>query len=408
MKIKECVKNVFFTTLTVLIKIIRIFTPKKYQGIVPSAGPGSVGDDAMVRALVRHTRIDGFLPVIIGGKEGNGWNYIEQIHKTVSLNSHSFSNLFNLLICITLTKRLYIIGADIMDGHYNQQTILKRLDLSKLFTMSGIEVRFTGFSFNQTPKKQIVKALNENVANRYFLRDSFSLKRFKDATDDLNIYPSADLAFLTEQTSQPNKNVRKISDWVLDRHNNKNKVIVVNINWLPFRTLNKPTNEIIERYRDIILKLHSSSKGNLSFLIVPHDYRKLDNKGDVVLGAMLFDALANILRENIMFADFKFNSEELSYFISNTDFVITGRMHLAIIASTNNIASFSFAYQDKFLGFYEILGLESETLMSEPENIFSEKTIQNISESIRNSESLNETIKRHRNKIIQLSKLNFR
>lgn len=409
MNIKGCLKNLVLNIISFLLRVFRRFSNNNYRCIAVPAGPGSVGDDAMVRVLVRHTLEDGYLPLLIGGKEAHAWNYIGQVKDIISLNSNSLLELLKFMVCIIKTDRLYIIGADIMDGHYDEDTILRRLEMSKLFSKSNVEVRVTGFSFNRAPKKKVVESLNENNSNHYFLRDSFSLERFKEATYELNSYLSANLAFLIEQTELPSEDVSKVFSWVNERKGQGDKVVVVNINWFPFKSLDKSPSDVIERYKNILLELYNQSDKKLSFLIVPHDFRNLDNKGDIALGEKVFNTLSNTLKNNIRFINFKFNSQEVSYFISKADFTITGRMHLAIIASTNNIASFSFAYQDKFQGFYQMLGLDSNNLMTdEPIEIFDALTIQNITRAISNSSILSETIKNNRDKIIELSMINFK
>jgi len=87
-----------------------------------------------------------------------------------------------------------------------------------------------------------------------------------------------------------------------------------------------------------------------------------------------------------------FNAEELKLFSKKCDFVITGRMHLAIICATNAIPSFSVSYQQKFSGFYKHIGLEPANLMVEPSELFGYDILDKILVSIQERNELRQMI----------------
>jgi len=361
-----------------LFKGLRKIISQPYAVIVPPSGYGSIGDDAMVRVLIRSTEKQNLTPIILGGYDADTWAHIGDV-KTADSRKKTITAV-NLVMLLLKSRNLYIIGADIMDGHYDTSSVYKRLKLAKLFSKIGIDVRITGFSFNDHPNKTVCGMFNQIENTKLFLRDALSLERFESkAKREATL--SADLAFLTKSSASC-ENVKNIMDWVDQKKNSGGIVIIININWLPFRSSNVTVDELIARYTEICLEVSSKIDNRVSFLMVPNDFRDPDHLGDRRLAQLLYNSLSTTLGDDSKLVDVDFNAEDLKLFSKKCDFVITGRMHLAIITATNGIPAFSVSYQSKFAGFYELIGMDSVELLIEPQDLFendiADKILQNI------------------------------
>jgi len=376
--------------LTFFVQPFRKIIKQSVVAIIPPASYGSVGDDAMVRVLLNNIDKQGLSPIILGGKEAKTWSIIGTVKVRVIDKTKPLVTLFNVVVLLLKSKRLYIIGADIMDGHYDSNSVYKRLKLANVFSMLGGEVICTGFSFNDTPDKEVCKKLDELSNVRLYLRDLISYERFKR---HVNYVPelSADLAFLTV-ASVHTKNSEAIAVWVSRRKSQNDVVIIVNINWLPFRHSEIEVDRLIERYTAICLGLHRKLNGKVSFLMVPNDFRDPGGLGDKRLARLLYDALVRDLKDKCMLVGSDFTAEELKLFTAGCDFVISGRMHLAIITATNSIPSFSVSYQQKFAGFYKHIGLNEADLMIEPDELFNYNIVGKILVNVVNRKKLQQKI----------------
>ena len=371
-----------------LFKGIRRIIKQPYAVIVPPAGYGSIGDDAMVRVLIRESKKRGLVPILLGGSDAITWSHIWKV-KTADYRK-KVTTTVNLMMLLLKSRNLYIIGADIMDGHYDVDLVRRRLKLARVFSRIGIDTSVTGFSFNNPPNKVLCEEFNKLNGVNLFLRDIPSLERFESKTKSKGII-SADLAFLT-QFSGSDKNVKNIIEWVDAKKKDGKIVIIVNINWLPFRSSELSVNELIQRYTEICLEVNRGLNNGASFLIVPNDFRDSEKLGDRKLLKLLHDSLLVELGSNCKLVDIDFNSEELKLFSEKCDFVITGRMHLAIITATNSIPAFSVSYQAKFGGFYKYIGLERMDLMIEPHELLENHVASRILANIHKRHELSSKI----------------
>lgn len=93
---------------------------------------------------------------------------------------------------------------------------------------------------------------------------------------------------------------------------------------------------------------------NTSFVLLPHDSRKAPS--DETLAAAISAAVGSsdhlLLVERILMPD------EVVELASRVDFVITGRMHLAILSAIAGTPAIAISYQGKIEGLYRNLDLD--------------------------------------------------
>ena len=59
-----------------IFKGLRGLFKQSYTVIVAPSGYGSVGDDAMVRVLIRNSKNQNLTPIILGGSDADTWAHI--------------------------------------------------------------------------------------------------------------------------------------------------------------------------------------------------------------------------------------------------------------------------------------------------------------------------------------------
>jgi polysaccharide pyruvyl transferase WcaK-like protein len=240
-----------------------------------------------------------------------------------------------------------LIGADLMDGLYNPQRSVARFSLLHTASRMGAQSRVTGFSWSE----DVASAVRNLPARSdpqigYFLRDPRSLARFNSLTRGRG-QGVADVVFSSvSRASLPTS----LAEWTSARQGH---YAVVNVSGL----IEARTNQRDE-YARIVSALR---RMGLDLAFVPHVVRGGD--GDSEVTALVYGELGGV-------ADF-FVSEELTpsqvrELTRGAEVVVTGRMHLAILAATVGTPAVTLATQGKVDGLYDLLGLDAFVVSPTP------------------------------------------
>jgi polysaccharide pyruvyl transferase WcaK-like protein len=252
-----------------------------------------------------------------------------------------------------------------MDGFYDPSSVLGRIRLARFAEKIGIQVVVTGFSFSDNPNDQICSELQRLSSTKFYLRDGFSLSRFSRITGIKGVL-SADLAFLT-QSALLDKRFDAIQNWKIQQKHIDQIIVIVNANWIPFKSTFTRVEELVDAYVGLIKKLDDLYEKKISVMLFPNDYRDAENTGDINLSRLIHAGLSHVMEARVIsIHDYTYNAEEARALTENCDFLVSGRMHLAIICATNGIPSMAIEYQSKFKGMYEHLGLDPESLLVSP------------------------------------------
>ena len=225
---------------------------------------------------------------------------------------------------------LYAIGADCMDGFYDPKVSLNLLAAADLAVRMGVKTRLTGFSFNASPKPQVVRLFRHASPElRFNLRDAISLERFEVLTKRRGTLV-ADTAFCLEP-----KFSERVNFWLdqmaADRKAGK-KVLGFNLN--PLLKAKTNIDEKVEWLK---------AKGDeTSVYLVPHDYRGEGDLGELEKVVAKLPR-AKIVRDVL-------SAAELKALMSGVDSLFTQRMHLGIAALGMGKPIEYDAYQGKFEG----------------------------------------------------------
>ncbi|MDX2240836.1 MAG: polysaccharide pyruvyl transferase family protein [Leptolyngbyaceae cyanobacterium bins.302] len=337
--------------------------------VPPVSLSGSVGDEAMLIGCIAYLKKHGFKRIaIVSFDPLCRWYFHDQVDEVIDF--HGKKRAFNFIKSTMPYSHLYCIGADVMDGKYSAEPVLRITRLASLATYSGLQATISGFSFNEQPapsSTQLLKQLPKTV--RLCARDPIShnrLKHFLNRPVEL----VADLAFLLEP-SKLDAAFQPSLEWIKTEKQRGQMIIGININstFLKlFEDFNK--SNLVTAFVNLIETLGTVNSG-LSFLLVPHDSR-----GEVNDGSLSIDVFTNISTEfkpRVHTIPFPCQAGDIKQIASHIDFAITGRMHFAIACLGQGVPVIGMVYQGKFEGLYQHFGLKGLTV--EPSMIFDAESL---------------------------------
>jgi polysaccharide pyruvyl transferase WcaK-like protein len=261
-----------------------------------------------------------------------------------------------MLWYLLISRDVFFIGADIMDGGYRENVATRRLVLAWLMHCLGKRVSIVSFSFNTMPKSGVLRAFHRlGSGARYAVRDRQSLRRFESATG-LRGALAADIGFLAVPALAPR--FTSLVGWMAEAKRDRFHVLFVNLNVAPFRwdatTRNCSTERLVGAIHAALVSVQSRIESGLAVVVVPHDFRNATEAwSDLGLAQALDDRLKSDFDGRHTRVQAPFNSAEICALLESADIVVTGRMHLAILAIAAGVPPLSFTYQDKFEGMYE-------------------------------------------------------
>lgn len=335
-----------------LISSFSIFVPKnriyaKHNFLLPHPGNGNIGDQAMLDSFVNYLN-------------GNCVLIVENIDKFKSANTSTvemqyveipnliYGNFFENMVAIfsilrlsPKMKSLSIIGADVMDGHYNLRASINRLFLLRIINSLKIETRVTGFSWSPKANAVATKLLRKiSERTQLYLRDPDSAHRLRNDQIE-KIYEVADLAFLDKSSVD----FPEVDLWVA---NAVKPIVIVNISGLGLTDARLSQDHMCE-YISIVkfLKLNG-----FRILLAPHVFRFGD--GDLEVSKVLFRSACT--SEDFLIKQ-AFSPAQERHLLKSVSFVITGRMHVAVMALSVGKPAIAIETMGKVKGLFDLFKL---------------------------------------------------
>jgi polysaccharide pyruvyl transferase WcaK-like protein len=286
----------------------------------------------------------------------SGWRAIQGFDKQIDGNAYFYRGERNKFLAILASlgrySHAFFVGADVVDGVYNPLSVRRRLSVLAEIASLGGETTVLGCSFSETPDQGCIAALAALPPSVHIkARDPVSKKRM-EAVLDRSIELVADLAFL--QPAHPSQAAATLV-WIESRRKAGDRVVAINANYI-----------IDAKYVGFSAALETLMNrllaDDISLLLVPHDLRT-DRSDQVILQ----EARARLpdYADRIRLLD----PEEpglVKAVLASVDFVVTSRMHVAILAMGSGRPTLSFGYQGKFEGLYQMLGLSGLDLLFSP------------------------------------------
>ena len=257
----------------------------------------------------------------------------------------------------------FLLGADILDGHYGAPVAAKLLVIAGLLSRIGVPAAFLGFSFNSWPEPALRAFFSEVDADvRFNVRDEVSLGRF-EAFAKRKGRLVADSAF-SLQPNLESEGARTISDWCAGQRAQGRVVVGLNVH--PMLYVN-PTEKQVGQIIDTTIAAIEGSDPNVAWLLLPHDYR--EGKGDEVVLRRIAEGVGPGAKDRCLYVPGRHDAATLKAMASRLDGIVSGRMHLAIAGLGSGAPVLALTYQGKFDGLFRLVGLPEWLLLS-PDQAF--------------------------------------
>ncbi|MDI9894218.1 polysaccharide pyruvyl transferase family protein [Rhodococcus sp. IEGM 1381] len=358
--IRDALELVAGIALALAIRPVRLITRRPAEArchiLVVGPGSGSVGDQAMFEAFANN--VSGNVVVLMrdatvltngNTRQPDGSSFIEMPSLLYGNLPNFLKDLVRTLILTIKSDTVSVVGADVMDGAYSRRASIRRFQVPFILSFAGLDARVLGFSWNESPPEDVtrkMRAVSKRVA--LYARDPLSAERLR-ANGGLNVHMVADLAFLVQGDPAAIEQQDGLELWLREQRQAKRTVAIVNLS----STLAGKFDQLGLFVPLIAGKLDN----NFAFILLPHDSRgdQSDEKLAAIAHEMLdFDPRVFVVNHIVPPA-------HVAGIASKADFVLTGRMHLAILSATACTPSLSISYQGKVEGLYRMLELEHFT-----------------------------------------------
>lgn len=386
----------YISLITILAKRIDIpYSLEKYPFLIPPPGNGNIGDQAMCDAFCEYYK--GVCVIVVENADGIILPkvYADKIKIIEVPNLIDAGFIRNLIAIFKLVRysnqmsALSVIGADIIDGSYYLKESVNRLFILRIFANLKVKTRILGFSWSEKPEEistHMLRGVGHDT--KLLVRDPISLKRLLDAgVEPLTL--CSDLVFSDLSTEEH----AAIQEWI---DKSKKPFVVVNISGLSKNSSGDSTVEINE-YSKVISYLHNL---NYRIMIMPHVFR--EKNGDTRIAKELFNL--SCTPDDLLIED-RFTPANERLIMKSAEFLVTGRMHPAVIALSVGTPVIALETGDKVYGLMSLFNLE--ILCVQRHFNFSEVICKKIEYVKMNQIQISQQINSILPKIQELSKKNY-
>ena len=328
---------------------------------------GSRGDEAMITAIVEaEVRADPSVEFVFvtGSSKFDDVKRFPNARYVCAWNGRSIIRSIERALDRERPDAVYALGADCLDGKYSPRTSMILIAAAAYAAACGAETHLTGFSFNETPTprlKHVFRAAAAHLAP-FNLRDKVSKERF-DRFAGVSSRLVADTAFLMQP--RDSEATRQWAAWCKAEQSAGRVVVGINLNPMLFSKDETERATQIERIAKGLAAVRLAHS-EVSFLLVPHDYRGGGDLSclEVLYTSFVKDPQVAIVRDVL-------TAPELKELAGSLDLLFTCRMHLAIAALGQGKPIAGFAYQGKFAGLLQHFTLPEGLVGNahEPEDI---------------------------------------
>lgn len=309
--------------------------------LVCPPGNGNVGDQAMVEAYLEHTA--GQVRLIVRDRDdiqvpSEATERIEVVVLPALIYGQDrvahLSDTRRYLELLEDASEVAVVGADIMDGAYNLTASVRRATMMRLACQAGVKARVLGFSWNAAPEPMAKRALQRAARSGVdlYLRDPVSAARARQSGLE-NVHAVADSVFSSTWVDESILGSVSLSP--------SKKIALVNISAHIQQSVDQ-----LEDYKKIIRYLLDE---DYEILLIPHVSR--DTSNDAELGNRLLEVFSS---EGVTAAEPSLSPAQVRALCRHASIVITGRMHLSIIALSQGVPAVVLASQGKVEGLTQL------------------------------------------------------
>jgi polysaccharide pyruvyl transferase WcaK-like protein len=321
---------------------------------------GSLGDEAIlagVSSLLRECGVDRLGYVVVG-------EHLTQLNRgerdEVLEAPDRSGRWIHFVRRIASYDAFYLVGADVLDGHYSVKRSLQRLAYVRLAWKLGLSTTVLGFSWPQAPvpaAAEAIGALPREV--RLCARDPVSQGRLQQQLGR-EIELVADAAFLLKPCTDSHS-YSQVSRWIANERTRGQLIVGLNPN---VQVLGEPDEQRSEAITTAIVRLVldilQRYQGAVSFVLIPHDYRGAWSDHHVVQS--VYDRLDQLARDQSWPVVERITPQEAKAIAGELDLAVVGRMHLAVACLGQGTPCLAVGYQGKCEGLFQHFGLENMVL----------------------------------------------
>ena len=317
--------------------------------IIPPPGDGNIGDQALFESVLWNTRgpvevyvrspDDFFLPDWV---EDGRVHWIVSPHLLYGAGIRHGLAMLRLGAAATTYSAVYVVGADVMDGAYNPRASLNRWCVAGALGAAGVRAVVLGFSWNGAPTRSSLLALRRASSScEVWVRDPASFARvLDDGASTARL--CADIVF-RHPVALASGQVSPAESRETSRCGSK--FAVINMSAL----LNKEDHQLVQ-YAHIV---DAALAIGWEVILLPHVRRPgNDDSERLAKLAVEYDDRVSLVSNSLTPA-------EVFDLTSRAEFVVTGRMHLAILATLSGAPAVTLGSQGKVDGLYASLGKDS-------------------------------------------------
>ncbi|WP_394524449.1 polysaccharide pyruvyl transferase family protein [Paenarthrobacter nicotinovorans] len=312
------------------------------HAILNSPGSGNIGDQAMFESFVGN--VPGNIVAIVKSKDAYALpgatdrdrvEFFVMPNLIYSKSFRHYADLWRLGRRIRRVETFSVMGADIMDGGYGTHSSMVEWNIAKTIQESGIPARVLGFSWNGRAPQEVTKLarLAGNAGVRVLARDPDSHDRLV-ADGITGVVQATDMVFSFGATRSDAPQL-EAAEATSELHG---KLAIVNVSGLIGRSMEQE-----DEYDHLLGTLESLG---YTCVLLPHVSHS--NVDDISATKKLREVSAPAKRS--VFVDRLLTPSEVSALVERAHVVVTGRMHLSILALSAKKPVIVLATQGKVSG----------------------------------------------------------
>ena len=327
-------------------------SPARKVHIVLPATAGSLGDQAVLSGMVEVIRSVGLdAPVQVTLRNWIPHGYPDA-PESVRLRVHGSRIRSGLSLAWMLRdcSQLIVLGTDIIEGNYSRSHVRDLVLLSNRTVALGVTVHICGFSFSESPNAEAVLWLRR--LDRRVLcscRDALSARRF-----EMHVARPAELvtdpAFLLPARLEASTAV-DAHEWMRHRRSAGDVLLGVNVNAIAYR---RSPFDVCEAFVSALSEV--MRRRSVSVLLLPHDLR--NDQSDIPPMTKVQLALETEFPGRCRLVGAPVAAGDVKYLAGNCDLIVSGRLHLAVAALSQDRPVIGIEYHDKFRGIFRVFDIE--------------------------------------------------
>ncbi|WP_165067510.1 polysaccharide pyruvyl transferase family protein [Marisediminicola senii] len=320
------------------------------MALIAATGGGNLGDQAMLETFLDETAglersifVQSRSAVDVTSAFGRSGadDLVAMPGLTHGFGLRHFTSLYRFGRLLSSFATLFVVGADVMDGAYSDKASRTRWLIAKVAADRGVKVAVLGFSWNGKPtrgaREAMRRASKSNVT--MYARDPLSATRLRE-DGSTSVVEAADTVFLYSRRDEDSREAQLVAQ---ARRAGK-RIALVNASGLVASSTSQ-----VGAYASAIQLLQ---RLNYAVFMVPHVDRA--PRSDTSAIAAIMTSIPDSAKPTVIEMT---NPSIVRTMALGADLVITGRMHLAVIALSCGVPAAVIATQGKVMGLLELFSL---------------------------------------------------